>query len=83
MEKKFGTWISIKEQLPPMNESVLATEGTDLYAAMRLGYEGGRWRWVTGSWMSNVKNSDSYQADDRVKIFYWMPLPELPKRSEA
>ena len=67
------TWISVKDRLPDNNtvNSVLVTDGTDLYVAVE-------W-WPDENDPLETDWSYSYCCGCRAsRITHWMELPELP-----
>jgi hypothetical protein len=81
-------WIDVSKERPPMEKPVLAVaqkyggRGYWLCAALRRAYEYEEdWTWA----VSNGALNDPSHFDDEgeYNITHWMPLPELPKRSEA
>ena len=66
-----GGWISVKSELPEINEPVLFTGKNDIgnrYPAQKGYYGGDEWYTFGGLWDKPL---------DRVT--HWMPLPESPR----
>ncbi len=77
MEKKFGTWISVQEQWPPLNQPVIALEkGKRAHVAMRFM----RGRYLHAG--RHFKEPDYPEFESSDALTHWMPLPELPKQRE-
>lgn len=76
MKAQFGTWISVKEQLPPLNKPVIALEkGKWAHVAMRF-IEG---RYVYAQQYFEGPDYPEFASSDA--LTHWMTLPELPERS--
>ena len=83
-------WISVKDRLPKLDETVLVCRrsGYDSAAIYQFGgryYESGEgWLWACGGGLGitpgdNLSQND-IEADDDYKITHWMRLPRAPYR---
>lgn len=77
-------WISVKDELPKLEEVVWLWNGRFPYIGCRslVGIEEG-WIWAVtyGSvFLDKGKITADCESDDDYNITHWMPLPEPPKQ---
>jgi hypothetical protein len=69
-------WISVKDKLPEIDESVLVTDGTEVTTG---GYGHAVYRRQNKKcWYMDNKDWDGMPA--KRDITHWMPIPEPPKK---
>lgn len=67
-------WISVKDQLPPINTNVILYDGSEVFSGdMNINFEGKQY------WGNQPCDGMCYGWYKKNPITHWMPLPEPPK----
>ncbi len=68
------TWVSIKDQMPPMGQGILISDGQQI-AVAEIGYLAGLPHYLIAHGFRGMQWTFDFEFKD---IKYWMPLPSLP-----
>lgn len=77
-------WISVKDELPPLNEVILITDGDGVVAGKRVNEDRLPYNFIEDDFDKLVDEDEtSYNSFFAGAVTHWMPLPKPPTELQA